>query len=73
MMSKGIKVDKALLTKAIVAFELRGGKLVSGQGLSRAEFRALERAGAIKKFPVYGKRVKTSTPPTMHYEWSLAI
>ena len=62
-----IKVTPELIEKAIGIFNTaKKGMILTGQGLSRQELRALEREGTVRKQPT---RLKGSG--TLHHAWQI--
>ena len=45
--------------------------ILTGQGLSRKELRALERAGVVEKMSFYKKRKYSNVVPEQTYAWEL--
>ena len=65
-----IRVDLDLIAKAINVFQGAGKKtIMTNEGLTRQELRALERKGLVVKRITYGKRKFTDSIPPMKYAW----
>jgi len=68
-MSK-IKVNEALLTKAVTVFENAGSQVImTGEGLTRQELRVLERANLVIKRTTHKARKYTDSTSQMIYAW----
>ena len=69
-MSKKARVNEYLVAKAVKAFaEVGGRSIISGQGLSRSELRALERAGMVRKMITFGKQKYSGITGAIVYRW----
>lgn len=65
-----VKVDLDLMAKAILVFQDAGKQtILTGEGLTRQELRALERKGLVVKRRTYGKRKFIDATPPMIYAW----
>jgi len=67
---KKLKLDE-VIEKALKVFRnLKGKKtILTGEGLTRAELRMLERKGLVRKMTIYGTRKYKNITPTIGYCW----
>jgi len=62
-----IKVTPELIEKAVRIFQIaKKGVILTGQGLTRQELRALEREGTVRKQPT-----KLKKSGALHYAWHI--
>ena len=70
LMSKKARADENLIGKAERVFTASGGRsIIAGQGLSRSELRALERAGMVRKMITFGKQKYSGITGAIVYRW----
>ncbi len=71
-MTKKARITPALIIKAGKAFgEVKTGTIKTGEGLSRGELRALERAGYVRKSSIFTKGRFVGGGSTQKYRWQL--
>jgi len=69
---KKIRVTPELIEKAKKVFAgIKEQTIKVGEGLSRQELRALERAGIVERLPIFGERKYLDCVPTTSYVWRL--
>jgi len=69
-MSKKVKVDNELIERAREIFKKAGGRgILTNEGLSRKELRALEREGFVRKITIFGKQKYSGVTGSITYLW----